>query len=325
MDMLLAINSDAAKFRKDDGSNLLHYISFVHSTMPPQLCIVIMQRILALHRDAVREVDEDGKLPIHDAAIYWPLEVMVFLLDLYPESATAVVGVYSNLLIYLLDNTDVVTLEEKVRFLCSRYPQLLLQKDVYGSTALYQKIMRIPLNFPVVKLLCEAGGRELVSVAKIRPPPVIVVGDDQDGDAVVVAAVQPLDHGWLPLHMFVYEHHAQLHTCLPFSDAANFLRMLLHLYPEAVGIEAGTDDEFINLRKTPYQLAADDNVDPYYLRMMLHAVPDLNPAELHRLNYAERRMAMFLAFKAVTADDSLLLPRLRFVNKDLLKRVVSFL
>ena len=42
--------------------------------------------------------------------------------------------------------------------------------------------------------------------------------------------------------------------------------------------------------------------------MMLRAVPDLNPADLHRLNYAERRMAMFLAFTAVSIDDRLLLP-----------------
>ena len=97
--------------------------------------------------------------------------------------------------------------------------------------------------------------------------------------------------------------------------------MLLHLYPEAVGIEGGVGD----YKKSPYQLAVDKNVNSYFLRIMLRAVPDLNPVELHRLNYAERRMAMFLAFKAVSTDDHLLLPRLRFVNKDLLKRVISFL
>ena len=97
--------------------------------------------------------------------------------------------------------------------------------------------------------------------------------------------------------------------------------MLLHLYPEAVGIEAGVGDG----RKTPYQIAVHFNINPYYLRMMLCAVPHLHPADLRQLNYEERRMAMFLAFTAVSTDDRLLLPRLRFENKELLKRVVLFL
>ena len=77
---------------------------------------------------------------------------------------------------------------------------------------------------------------------------------------------------------------------------------------------------------TPYQLAVDMSLPPYYLRLLLCAAPNLNPAELHRLNYAERRMAMFMAFRAVTTGVTpLLLARLRFENKDLVKHVVSFL
>jgi hypothetical protein len=34
-------------------------------------------------------------------------------------------------------------------------------------------------------------------------------------------------------------------------------------------------------------------------RLLLLAYPDASPAELRRLNYKERRMALFLAFKAV--------------------------
>ena len=161
----------------------------------------------------------------------------------------------------------------------------------------------------------------MVSAARILSPPV-AGGADQDDAGAGAEAVLPPGHGWLPLHMFIFSHYAQLLSCLPFSDAADCLRMLLRLYPEAMGIEASTGGAH---RKTPYQLAVDNNVDPYYLRMMLRALPDYNPADLHRLNYAERRMAMFLAFKAVSSDDRLLLPRLRFTNKDLLKRVVSFL
>ncbi len=54
------------------------------------------------------------------------------------------------------------------------------------------------------------------------------------------------------------------------------------------------------------------------------AAPTTNYEEL---NYEERRMAMFLAFKAATArlQKPFLLTRLRGVDKDLVQRVVSFL
>jgi len=57
--------------------------------------------------------------------------------------------------------------------------------------------------------------------------------------------------------------------------------------------------------------------------MLLRAAPDHNPTELHRLNFAERRMAMFLAFYAISKDvKPLLLARLRYENKDLVKHIV---
>ena len=97
---------------------------------------------------------------------------------------------------------------------------------------------------------------------------------------------------------------------------------LLRLYPEAAGIEGGVGDDI----KTPYQLAVDVELPDYYLRLLLRAAPTLNPAELHRLNYEERRGAMFLAFKATTATmKAPLLARLRGESKDLVQRVVSFL
>ena len=103
------------------------------------------------------------------------------------------------------------------------------------------------------------------------------------------------------------------------SKAVDCFRLLLRWHPEAASTEDGVGT-------TPYQLAVDINLPPYYLRLLLRAAPNLNPTELHRLNYAERRMAMFLAFKAVTSRlKPLLLKRLCFENKDLVKHVVSFL
>jgi hypothetical protein len=151
-----------------------------------------------------------------------------------------------------------------------------------------------------MKILCDAGGTELVRTPVIHP-------------------TCPFS-GWLPLHFFVWS--GQLHSASPLSDWADFFRFILSWYPEAAGIEAGNG----TCKKTPYQLAVDRKVDPYFLRLLLRAAPDLNPAELHRLHWTERRMAMFMAFRAITTEPTpLLLARLRFENKDLVKHVVSFL
>ena len=86
-------------------------------------------------------------------------------------------------------------------------------------------------------------------------------------------------------------------------------------------------------RMVPYQLAVDKNLPSYYLRLLLRAAPDLNPAELVRLNYEERRMALILAYmptsdgKPTLRHPPSLLTRLleHGDDKELLKHVVSFL
>ena len=129
-------------------------------------------------------------------------------------------------------------------------------------------------------------------------------------------------NGWLPLHFLIDVHAVSLRDSL-LSDEDACFRLLLRMYPEAAGIEGGIGAAN---KKTPYQLAVKKKLPPYYLRLLLRAAPDLNPAELHRLNYAERRMAMFLAFGArASATEPPLLARLRFAKMDLVKHVISFL
>jgi hypothetical protein len=130
-------------------------------------------------------------------------------------------------------------------------------------------------------------------------------------------------NGYLPLHFFVsnqcwcWSSQSSL-----MSEQAHVIRWLLRLHPEAASIEGGVG---VN-KKTPYQLAVDKKLPECFIRLLLRAAPTLNPAELHRLNYAERRMAMFLAFRATAATmEAPLLARLRGENKDLVQRVVSFL
>ena len=322
LDMLHKANPEAVKCRDVDGMNLLHLAAqFVDK--PIQECIDFMQRIVAVHKDALREVDSNGWLPVHTAAQFSTVEVMEYLLGLYPESASVVTADGSLNFLHLAvcdreSTTSVV--EAKVRFLCSRYPAMTLQRDDSGNTPLHDKI--IYFNFPVVQILCEAGGQEQIRAPVVHP-----------------TDVNNYSNGWLSLHILLFTHSKSLRDS-PLSKEANCFRLLLRMYPEAVGIQGGVevivdgedeDDEDNEedaplYRKTPYQIAVDEDLPPYYLRLLLRATPNLNPAELHRLNYAERRMVMFLAFKAVTSQKKpVVLKRLCFENKDLVKYVVSFL
>ena len=300
--MLLTANPEAAKHCNSNGENLLH-LAAQQGKLPFQLCIDIMQRILAIHKDAVREVCLSGWLPVHNSARSSTVEVMEFLLGLYPESTSVVTTTRSsNLLRLAVNDTENTTsvMEAKARFLCSRYPAMMLQRDDAGGTSLHLAIFL--KNTPAVQILCNAGGQEL-----IRAP----VADPTNGY-----------NGWLPLHCLVYQCAESLRES-HLSEAADCFRMFLRSYPEAAGIEGGVG---ANKKKTPYQLAIDKNLPPYYLRLLLRAAPDLNPLELHRLNYAERRMTMFLAFKAVSSQpEPLLLVNLRFEKMDLVKHVISFL
>ena len=312
VDVLLKANPEAAKYRDLDGCNALH-IAAQQGNLPHQLCIDVMQRIHAIHKDAVREVDKDGRLPVHSAARYSTVEVMEFLLGLYPESESVVTGRLGNLLHLVTSDEGNTTsvVEAKVRFLCSRYPAMMLQKDDEGDTPLLGAICYE--NIPAVQILCEIGGQEQVRLPVAHP-----------------TRANFKYNGWLPLHYLTKWNAGSLRESL-LSKEADCFRMLLRLYPEAAGIEGDVDDDDEVEHApvagvTPIQLAVDDDLPPYYHRLLLRAAPNLNSAELHRLNYAERRMATILAFRAVSSQpEPLLLARLRFAKMDLVKHVMSFL
>ena len=270
-----------------------------------QLRIDLMQRIVAIHKDAVQEVDSNGWLPVHDAVRYCTVEVMEFLLGLYPESASMVTtdGAHNLLRLAVADNENTTSvMEAKVKFLCSRYPAMMLQRDGEGYIPMHIAIWR--KKIPAVQILCEMGGQEQVKTPIIHPTNANFCYND-----------------WLPLHFLINWNNDSLRDSF-LSEFADCFRMFLCWYPEAAGVEGGIGAD----KKTPYQLAVDKDLPPYYLRLLLRAAPNLNPAELHRLNYVERRMAMFLAFKAVPSQpEPLLIARLRFAKKDLVKHVISFL
>lgn len=78
------------------------------------------------------------------------------------------------------------------------------------------------------------------------------------------------------------------------SKTADCIRRLIKYYPEAAGIKDGKG-------KTPYDFTIEKNVSSYIQRLLLR----VNPIELHRLNYQQRRMAMFFAFRFVVDSQEL--------------------
>ena len=179
---------------------------------------------------------------------------------------------------------------------------MIQQRNSCGKTPLHVSLGRSTYDLTPAKILLEIGGHEILRTPVIHP-----------------TATNYSYNGWLPLHCFLA---STIRSFSPISKKADFLRLLLRCYPEAAGISPGRH----GYRDAPYQMAVDNDFEPYLLRLLLRAAPNVHPSELHRLNWAERRMAMFLAFRAAASDPTpLFLARLRFENKDLVKHVVSFL
>jgi hypothetical protein len=306
IEMLLTVNPEAARYRDTDTGtdrNILH--ETCRRSVPSTLRIDIMKMVLSLHKDAVQEVDYTGYLPIHCAAKFCDVETLQFLLGLYPEAANVVTSSGQNLLHLAVGSVTADMAPPKVQYLCCRYPAMIQQKDKCGQMPVHD--VSSTRNYKAMLVLYEAGGIEQFTTSIDHPT-----------DATYAF------NGYLPLHRFVFFKSGYLRSSSDFvSEAAGMFRWLLHLHPEAAGIEGGVGAAF---KKTPYQLAANNRLPKYYRRLLLRAAPALNPAELHRLNYEQRRMAMFLAFKATTATMEVpLLIRLRGESKDLVQRVVSFL
>ena len=298
---LLKVNPAAAQHKAADGHNLAHEALIQSNSLSAGDCIGVLKLLLARHKDALKEADLHGMLPAHFAAQYGPLEVLDFVLSEYPGAAAMVDNFSRTLLHIAAIHMEEEHLAATVCLLCARHSHMMLQRNFNGVTPLLRACFGG--HGATARLLCEAGGQEAASAAVVHP-----------------TNAQDTHNGRLPLH-YLIEFDADTLISAPLSEAADAFRLLLRLYPEAAGTEGGVG---VGYKITPYQLAVENYLPAYYRRLLLRAAPHLDLAELRRLNWAERRMAMFVAFRAVSAQPSLL-ARLRAENKDLVKHVMSFL
>jgi hypothetical protein len=235
--------------------------------------------------------------------------VLAFLLKQDPNAASYLCNKGKNLLHLAVndrDNEDDV-FEAKVGFLSINHPMLLGQYNKKGLIPLHYYLCTI--NFPTTNIVVSSlmGNQQSIMQAGATG-----TENDADGDD------EMNNHGSLPLHMLVKTRNS-LPQSSPVSEIANVLRLLISRHPGAISVMNIHD-------KYPYNYAVEKNLNPYFIRILLRGDPALNPILLRNLNYTERRLAMFLAFVAVIRSTKVSIwASLQFDNKDLLKRVISFL
>jgi ankyrin repeat protein len=325
--LLLQANAAAAEQHDADSKNLLHWIAISNAKLQSAVAVAFIRLVHAHHKECVREVSQAqyGKyLPVHYAAQESTADVVECLLDLYPESASMLVQYKdSNLLHLAVQHKDgypycaPAVVEAKVRYLTARYPTLLMQRDANGYTPLHCACAfdayvndgreSCAFSYAVVRLLCEALGRELVEM-KVQSPPGVDVDRVYDG--------------WSALCIFVSNGYVEMGS--PVSEAADCFRLLLRACPEV--------PDFIDIcnRVIFSWYEVNETTDSYFARLVLGAAAPVTDPKFQGycqyLNWKARKMAMFLAYKAHTANvEPTVFARLRFEDQTLLRHVVSFL
>lgn len=303
IEMLLKANPEAAECM---------YISLLNEIcehLKGNLCLKVLSLFIAINEDAIIEAEEDdcGLLSVHTAARYNTVEVIEFLLNEYPGSETILKYNDKNLLHFALedDENEINIVDAKVKFLTTKYPSLLQMYDDGGLTPFLDYLSCGP-KIKIISTLIAADDQVVIQRGRENS------GNDNELNNL-------LD---LPLHMLLkspYATASELPLISPVSEWADILRILIGLYPGAVSVK--------NIfEKYPYDYAVEKKFSPYFIRILLRGDPSINSTLLYDLNYAERRLAMFLAFGAVSRNIEITIwASLRFENKDLLKKVISFL
>jgi ankyrin repeat protein len=227
-----------------------------------------LQQLIAAYPEGLQCGDNDGFLPAHCAAQVGTLDMLTITLEAYPEAVSTNVAAFGTPLHRAVRRSDTGGLE-MIRYLYERYPAAI--KTPSGDDGWY------PLH-----CVAYRDSYEVLKLVHTLYP-----------DAISIATTD--DYQNLPLHVLMTEGLFKS----PLSVEADMLRYLLRHYPAAVITPAGPDDDDLNV----YELAVVYKRPDFVRRLLLRSAPELDPNELHRLNYAERRMALFLAHYAITKND----------------------
>jgi ankyrin repeat protein len=226
-----------------------------------------LQQLIAAYPEGLQHGDERWSLPAHQAASVGTLKMLEIVLEAYPDAVSSNVVLFGTPLHCAMRRSDAVS-SEIVRYLYDKYPAAIKTGTDGGWYPLHYAASRS--SYEVLKF-----------IHTIYP------------EAISIATTD--DYRNLPLHVLMTERN----FTSPLTGDADMLRYLLRHYPAAITIPAGPKDK----NKNVYELAVRCKLPAFVRRLLLRAAPELDPDELHRLNYAERRMALFLAHCAISNDD----------------------
>jgi ankyrin repeat protein len=284
---------------------------------PHQDSYILAEELIKIYPDSVYVKDGFGQLPAYAAATSGSLKLLKLLLEGNLD------GIKIQYLMQSAASNDGPDAVAIIRFIADLDPTSVTKKDDCGL---------LPIHYA-----CSEGSFGAFKALYEYYPQGIYEVDDQ---------------GNLPIHRLLLIDYRDELTKNSSSPRADVLQLLLRYYPDSALVEnremieneeivdSENDDEEeqerpaeIERRRTPYAIAVDFNMSDYVRRLILRAAPSCDPQKLRRLNYAARRMAMFLAFSAVTSDPSpgAIVHTLRGLmaghgsDMPLLKYVISFL
>jgi ankyrin repeat protein len=304
---LVTINPAAAKAADKHGNLPLHMVcEWTGSHV--KAAEVAIEALLVVYKGAAATANSEGKLPLHVAA-YWSSPAVVRKIFAACPNAVVVnspaVGTPLHQAASRGESEGKAGEMEIIHFLHEQYEQAVCVKDPEFGWA--------PVHFAAFGGHCTV----LEAVWRLFPP------------ALKLRATMTGD---LPLDVLLAQ--LMLRECDTLSDEANKLRFLLRQHPAKASIskkyvEVCADGESgASMFEDDASNTVSDETPSYFKRILLRALPSLDPTELRKLNYAERRMAMFLFYGSAVGDiDTTKIWRLlrRSGQDGLIKGIISFL
>ena len=233
--------------------------------------------------------DSDGCLPIMHAASYSPLEIFKKLSDIYPDGVREYDNMDNSILHSACNNCNNY---ETFQYICANYSYFAERQNSFGY---------LPLHFAVQRCRSfDSPSKALRIVYDLYPSGVNV--SDQDGE--------------LPIHL-VFIHD------VPSIEEMRIVELLTVDFPRSLHVPylQNDDDEY----ETPYLRWIYRSVEMD--RLLSRVLRKQNEQMFRDLNYEARRMAMFLAFTAVSKDFEVTIWRRLMLqgNGELLMYTITFL
>jgi len=203
--------------------------------------------------------DQEGNLPLHLAANNCTLEVFKVIREFSPTALYDHNGFSLSPLLLAIDGNRL----DLVDYIGSEYP---------GCAEVVTTSGQLPLHIAALKSICSIFQPLILAYPK--------------------AIISPDIYGHLPIHLLLMNRTAIICNL---EDSMEFLRHMIHHYPQCVGI-------YDTYGHTAYSLAVNYHYPDIVKRLLLRAMPWLGPQVLSDLNYNARRLAMFLGYCSITEE-----------------------